>query len=216
MNINTEDYWNMRFRSGDWEARKGRSQTEDFALSFTRFIKLKTDFTGTIVDFGCGLGDAIPIYRKKWPNAKLIGVDFSKDGIEICNKYYGEIASFICGDFQSVPQCDVIIASNVFEHLSDQFKIIDGLLKICKKLIIVVPFNEILIDGGEHINNYRKDSFSKYNTETSKVFSSKGWSYTGFDYIWNILVKNCLRPFFLKRISYNKKQILYVLLGRHN
>ena len=76
-NINTKDYWDSRFQSGDWATRGGRSQTENFARAQIKHLGIKSDFVGSICDFGCATGDAFPIYKHFFPNAKLIGVDFS-------------------------------------------------------------------------------------------------------------------------------------------
>ncbi|MDX8412753.1 MAG: hypothetical protein R8J85_01570 [Mariprofundales bacterium] len=74
-NINTKAYWDDRFSSGDWEEKRGRWQTESFAKGQIEHLKISSDFKGTILDFGCGLGDAMPIYRQSFPLAKLIGMD---------------------------------------------------------------------------------------------------------------------------------------------
>jgi hypothetical protein len=46
-NVNTQDYWDQRFASGDWEAKKGRWQTESFARGQMKLIRLGDDFEGT-------------------------------------------------------------------------------------------------------------------------------------------------------------------------
>ena len=93
-NINTKAYWDNRFKA-DWEKKSGRSQTADFAKDQIPYFDISSDFDGSILDFGCGLGDAIPIYKKSYPNAKLYGVDISSVGIEKCKKIwkYGRLYS---------------------------------------------------------------------------------------------------------------------------
>ena len=63
-NINTKEYWEKRFSTGDWEKSKGKTQTEDFAKSQVKYLNISKNFSGTILDFGCGLGDAFPVYKK--------------------------------------------------------------------------------------------------------------------------------------------------------
>ncbi|MEA3467600.1 MAG: class I SAM-dependent methyltransferase [Thermodesulfobacteriota bacterium] len=70
-------------------------QTESFAKGQVEFLKILSDFVGTLVDFGCGLGDAMPIHKKKFPYAKLIGIDISQSAIDKCLVKYDEIATFI-------------------------------------------------------------------------------------------------------------------------
>ena len=75
MNINTKSYWDKRFVSGDWEQKQGRSQTRNFAISQIPKLSIDREFSGILLDFGCGLGDALPIYKKFYPKAKLMGID---------------------------------------------------------------------------------------------------------------------------------------------
>ena len=99
-NINTKDYWNSRFGTGDWESKGGFSQTRAFAESQVLHFGLPEDFSGTLCDFGCGAGDAFPVYRVTYPNAKLIGVDFSSKAIQLCREKYSSIAEFIKGGYK--------------------------------------------------------------------------------------------------------------------
>jgi len=208
-NINTKNYWEKRFSSGDWETKKGRNQTVDFATSQIQYIKISEDMDGVILDFGCGLGDAMPIYKKAFPKAKLIGVDISEKAISLCKKKYGGIANFINGEFSEVPIVDVIISSNTFEHLSDDKTIITALLERCNELFVVVPYKEKIIDNKEHINSYDESYFNEICKCDYNIFISKGWSQFGFDLWFNIYLKNLARPFLGKKLADRSKQIIY-------
>ena len=72
ININTKEYWDDRFGSGNW-GRGGRRQTFEYAKANVDQLRIPEDFNGTILDFGCALGDAIPVYKTK----------FSKEGEDI-------------------------------------------------------------------------------------------------------------------------------------
>jgi SAM-dependent methyltransferase len=195
-NINTSEYWNRRFSSGDWEEKKGRQQTVAFAQEQVARLRLPKFFSGTFVDFGCGLGDAMPIYKREYPRAKLIGVDHSKQGIEKCNHKYANLATFILGSSDDVPPVDVIIASNVFEHLSDDVMVAETLLRKCNKLFIIVPFKEqlrIAIEH-EHINSYDENSFANLPCLRKEVYGSAGlgrfnWS----EILYKVWFKNIFR-----------------------
>src|ERR1035437_8072308 len=123
MQINSKEYWEARFSLGDWEDRGGREQTKVFTQTQRMHLKLPPAFSGTLLDFGCGLGDAMPLHHAAYPNATLIGVDVSGAAIAKCITEYGRIAKYIEGDHSSVPDVDVIIASNVLEHLSDDVSV---------------------------------------------------------------------------------------------
>jgi len=159
-NINTSEYWDNRFSTGDWEEKQGRWQTESFARGQMRYIKSGIDFKGTILDFGCGLGDAMPVYKEYFPNANIVGIDHSQIAIDMSRKKYGSIASFIKGDHNNVPYVDIIIASNVFEHLTDDRKIAKLLLSKCKALYIIVPYKEWPL-WSEHIKYPFRGSVSR-------------------------------------------------------
>jgi hypothetical protein len=208
-NVNTQSYWNRRFSSGDWEAQKGRFQTENFARGQTRFIKLSSDFEGALLDFGCGLGDAIPIYRQNYPKATLMGIDISNAAIDICQEKYGSIAEFISGDFTCVPEVDAIIASNVFEHLENDQSIARHLLSKCRDLYIIVPHKEFPLSP-EHVNSYDEESFKQIGKYDYKVFPCVGWSQYGFRDLWfQIHFKNLFRPFLGRPLSSRSNQILF-------
>ncbi len=123
MNINTKEYWDKRFETGSWEKCGGREQSFNFARSQIEYLKIPHDIKGSIIDFGCGMGDAFPVYRKYFKEAKLTGIDFSASAIKKSKEKYGHIADFYVGDQFSVPETDIIIASNTFEHLSNDKEI---------------------------------------------------------------------------------------------
>jgi 2-polyprenyl-3-methyl-5-hydroxy-6-metoxy-1,4-benzoquinol methylase len=211
-NINTRSYWDNRFVNGDWEAKSGRDQTREFAVSQIKYLDISRDFTGVILDFGCGLGDAFPIYKKAYPKAKLIGLDISEEAILKCNEYYGHLADFICGTHKDVPKVDIIIASNVFEHLSDDKEIAKDLLRKCNQLNIIVPYNEIDHNNPmhEHVNFYTEFYFDDLsNPIIYKIFISKGWGQAGIYAYYNIYFKNIVRVLLGRKKLERPKQIIF-------
>ncbi len=208
-NINTKQYWDDRFKSGDWEMKQGRQQTTLLAKSQIKHIEINSDFSGTILDFGCGFGDAIPIYRERFPLAKFIGLDISETAIEKCKQKYGDIATFICGDYSIVPDVDIILASNVFEHLSNDKNIAKSLMSKCNILFIIVPYKEVLIPNNEHINSYVESSFEMIGNCKTKIFISRGWTQFGFKLIYHIYLKNLIKLLIGKPIMSRSKQIMF-------
>ena len=209
-NINTKLYWDTRFSNGDWEQKRGRSQTRQFALSQIPYLEIPKRFSGTILDFGCGLGDAFPIYKDAFPNATLIGLDISEEAIKKCKESYGNFAEFICGTFIDVPKVDIIISSNVFEHLTDDISIAKHLIEKCGQLYIIVPYKEKLTPGSEHINSYDENYFLSLGQYEFKIFLSRGWSQFGINLIYHLYFKNIFRPFFGKPIILRSKQLIYI------
>jgi hypothetical protein len=208
-NINTRNYWELRFTSGDWEAKRGRWQTYHFAEGQIPFLHLDNDFDGTLLDFGSGLGDAMPVYKEHYPKATLIGVDISEAAIEICKASYGSFAYFVRGDVSCVPEADVIICSNVLEHLDDDCGIAGYLMSKCRYLYVVTPYQENPLSP-EHIRPYDKNRFQAVGGYSYKIFPSIGWSQYGLRDLWfNVRVKNVARFFLGRRLVRRNMQIMY-------
>jgi len=209
MNINTKEYWDNRFSSNDWEKKRGIWQTESFAKGQVKHLNIASDFRGTLLDFGCGLGDAMPIYKANFPYAKLIGIDISQSAIDKCRDKYKEIAMFMQGDHSNFPKVDVIIASNVFEHLSNDRDIAKHLLSKCNHLFIVVPYKEMPLCS-EHINSYDEHYFSALGEYNYTIFPCIGWTQYGIRRLWyNVYFKNIFRFLLGKKICTRAMQIMF-------
>ncbi|MBU2494634.1 MAG: class I SAM-dependent methyltransferase [Bacteroidetes bacterium] len=210
-NINTKEYWEYRFKSGDWENKCGTEQTRLFTLSQLEHLEIPTEFNGTILDFGCASGEALEILHDRFPNAKLIGVDLSENAIQTAKKNYGAIAEFFSGDESIVPDSDIIISSNVFEHLSEYYKIARKLLEKCKVLYIIVPYKEVIVPGDEHVNSFSEYTFSKFQNVKTKVFNSRGWTQYGFKLLFEIYLKNIIKFILNKPTRKRSKQIMFII-----
>jgi SAM-dependent methyltransferase len=211
--VNSLQYWDSRFGSGDWEIVGGRQQTVAFAKAQLAVFGIGRDFGGTILDFGCGLGDAMPVYGSRYQEATLIGADFSAQAIAACRDKYGTIADFVCCDWRSCPSADVIIASNVLEHIQNDLEVADGLKARCGRLFVTVPFREQhLID--EHLRAYDRDHFNVLRPVRSTVFACRGWSQYGLKSLWlEIRAKNLVRPLVGRPLLRRRLQITFEFAG---
>jgi trans-aconitate methyltransferase len=167
-NINTKEYWENRFKSGNWNDN-GRFQTKKYAEANVKYLNIDNGFNGTILDFGCALGDAIPIYLEAFKSAKIIGYDISESAIKNCQERFGDRANFISGEMSNICNCNLIIASHVMEHLTDDKKIIKQLLNKCEDLYVFVPYKETPLYH-EHVNFYTEDYYYDLNVVNKKVF----------------------------------------------
>lgn len=212
-NINVTDYWNDRFGTGDWANKGGFSQTRHFAEAQISLLNLPSHFGATLCDFGCGAGDAFPVYRAAFPKAKLIGVDFSAEAIRLCKERYGELAPFYCGTVEDVPKVEVVIASNVIEHFEDDMYAVRRLLEVCKSLYVVVPYKEQPLSS-EHLRQYHEDSFSMLKPIRHVVFLSRGWSQYDSDLWINVYLRNVARAALGRPLVFRGRQILFEFTGR--
>src|SRR3989442_8814539 len=115
---NSRRYWDLRFRS-NWEAHNGRLQTALFAAGFVIAAEglLPDEEVTSILDYGCGCGESLPVLRMKFPKAALWYYDFSHVAMCRAGKYYGSMAS-AC-DPSSGRTFDLVYCSNVIEHVTD-------------------------------------------------------------------------------------------------
>src|SRR5665648_65909 len=159
--INSKPYWEHRFNSGNW-GRNGQLQTEEYAKANVENLNINKDFTGSILDFGCAQGDAIPIYLKAFLNAKIFGIDISESAIAKCNKKFGNIAEFYSGDTTKITYKDIVIASHVMEHIPKDKNIVKNLLTKCTDLFVFVPYKEEPLYF-EHVNYYDENYYNELN-----------------------------------------------------
>jgi hypothetical protein len=206
-NINTAEYWDNRFRSKDWN-RLGRQQTREYAKANLEMFSLGPDFAGHIVEFGCALGDSIPVLIGKYPNSKITGIDISESAIETCKKRFGKYAGFIPGDHHVVPVADVIIASHVMEHITDDRIVVIELLSKCRDLYIIVPFREDPLYK-EHVNYYDTDYYDTFDVVDIKPFLV---SYMMILPLREI-VRNLLKFKLNIRFQFQKEVVLYHIRG---
>ena len=71
----------------DWNADqylKFRAQRTQPAVDLAEKIGLANP--ETILDIGCGPGNSTAVLRKKYPNAKILGIDVSENMIETAKK----------------------------------------------------------------------------------------------------------------------------------
>ena len=108
MNINTYEYWERRFRSGGWN-NNGRRQTFDNAIANVTQRPIGSNFTGKLLDFGCAQGNAIPVYRKNYPEARLSGYDISDSAITYCRRKYESQVKFYAGDFNNIEPVKIFV-----------------------------------------------------------------------------------------------------------
>lgn len=164
--LNSSVYWDSRFYV-NWEASGGRLQTALFA---TAFVLLDKEFTPkSILDYGCGCGDSLPVLKMKYPQAELYYYDMSTVAMQKAKLHYKKIARELGAS--SEKRFDLVYCSNVIEHVDDLDQFCKDLVKfVSKYLIIQAPFNERHPDGtslsvkrsiDEHVNTITADIVSR-------------------------------------------------------
>lgn len=136
------DYWLSLNEHHDYEEQVQAYFIDD---SLRRYKKINQNNLD-ILDLGCGRGWLAPIISEF---GSYTGVDFSPEAISIAREKYGEKATFILSDGEQVnwglastPSFDVIVCSEVIEHVVDQTSFIGSAAQLLKKngiLILTTP-----------------------------------------------------------------------------
>ena len=151
--VNSVGYWNQRFFA-DWIAEGGRDQTVFFAQLCCRELPrwFCDDVRArrlSIFDYGCALGDALPVLRGAFPESTLRGGDVAEAGLGLARALHPgfEFVRVDAADNSASPGDvalgDVVYCSNTLEHLENWREILEALgRQAAEYLVILVPFEE--------------------------------------------------------------------------
>lgn len=162
--INSQEYWNNRFLTGDWETHSGRLQSEFYAaLEFDSFPEwfdkeLQTN-TWSCVDYGCAEGDGTAYLAKQFPHCQFCGVDFSEDAIKRASLKFAS-CKFCVGNLEEyLNEYDVVFTSHTLEHFKDPYNIFERLVMSARKYaVILLPFEDDSNEK-EHFYIFKADFF---------------------------------------------------------
>jgi len=171
-------------------------------MNYHKFFVDNVSLKDTVLDIGCGNGALTYDLGKK--AKKVIGIDLNKENIKIAKeKYPAPNIEYKIGDVtEDLPgqKFDVIILSNVLEHIKNRIEFLNKIKYLAPKLLIRVPmFNrdwialykkelgvEYRLDKTHHIE-YTLESFKK-ELEKARL---KILSYTvQFGEIWAVTTIN--------------------------
>ncbi len=118
--------------------------------TYHQFFAERINNGETVLDVGCGNGTVALDIASQKPKSKIIGVDINSNNIETANNLKKQFSvkniTFIFGDINSQKnlKCDVVILSNILEHISSRSEFIKNIIKIssAKKILIRVPLFE--------------------------------------------------------------------------
>jgi SAM-dependent methyltransferase len=71
-----------------------------------------------VLDFGCGVGRAMPYFRAAFPNADVVGCDPSADSLTIAKRDNPTCRFFTPGELEGTKKFDLALASCVFHHIA--------------------------------------------------------------------------------------------------
>jgi ubiquinone/menaquinone biosynthesis C-methylase UbiE len=99
-----------------------------------------------LIDIGCGEGYLLYRIQEKYPEKLLYGLDISNGRIAT-TKNYVPTSRLLRGDVLSLPfpdkSFDIVVCSELLEHMVEYKKVVDELIRISKRTIIITVPNEL-------------------------------------------------------------------------
>jgi len=190
-----------KLRENEW------SKTADFGPStrsrYQIIVKLINKYVlnkeSSILDIGCGSGNMLKLLNKnKFSN--ISGCDFSTGAINLTLKKHAKnifVANILnLSDFNNV-KYDVIICSEVLEHIGDDSKAISNLYELLNNegiLIISVPYNMKYWSQHDefagHVRRYNSNEIEdKLIKQGFCINESFGWGSLIYSFYHAFLVK---------------------------
>lgn len=134
-----------------------------------------------VLDAGCGEGFTLSKFYEFKIGKELEGIDSSEQAVELGKKMYPHLSLKI-GDIYTLRYIDnsfdIVICTEVLEHLQDPKEALKELIRVSKKYLLLTVPNEpwFLLSNytrwGEdigHINKWSSSSFQKFITHNSKL-----------------------------------------------
>ncbi len=110
-------------------------------MNYHKFFVDNVDESDFVLDIGCGNGALT--YDVASKVKRIVGIDLSEKNISIAKRTYSrENIEYICGNaLTDLPneQYDVVILSNVLEHIDKRVKFLVSLKSLAPKFLIRVP-----------------------------------------------------------------------------
>jgi 2-polyprenyl-3-methyl-5-hydroxy-6-metoxy-1,4-benzoquinol methylase len=117
---------------------------------------------GEILDLGCGRGWLAPLLSAF---GSVTGVDFSPEGIAMARREYGPHAEFLPADPADATlglpperRFDVVVSSEVIEHVEDQGRYVDLVLRLLKPggwLLLTTPNGNVFDEFCRHRRQFQ-------------------------------------------------------------
>lgn len=120
-----------------------RMLLDNFFRNLVELIKTKK--VDSILDVGCGEGFTLNRLREQKIGNKLEGIEYLKTAIELGKKMYPDI-KIKQGNIYNLPYADnsfdLVLCTEVLEHLEDPEKGLKELVRVAKKYLIISVPNE--------------------------------------------------------------------------
>lgn len=173
---NSREAWEGAFAIGGiWDQAGGDDRTAAFARVLIDLLPLEVEAymsqPCTVLDWGCARGNLTDALRRRFPEATVAGLDFAANAVEQARRRYGN--PFIWSEDGIIHGTwDVIVASNVLEHVLDPIALMrEHLAHTGHYYLALSPWEESLgpgegltpeqrqIQGHAHLHRFNRDTF---------------------------------------------------------
>ena len=110
--------------------------------------RITLDNPQSIIDIGCGPGNSTRVLKEKFPNARVIGVDSSKDKIKTGKSNYNDIEFMLfdaCQDFDKLnDKFDIVFSNACIQWIPNHKKLLADIMNILNDggiMAIQTPMN---------------------------------------------------------------------------
>ena len=162
--VNSKEYWEERFVSGDWDHYDGDLQSAFFSQialdAFPAWLDQElARHEWTVFDVGCAEGGGTAALARRFPSCHTVGIDVSETAVKRAGKKY-PFCQFLQGDVYTQKETvDVIFVSNVLEHLQSPAENMRSLVGMAKcHAILIHPLHDTLALD-EHFHVFDEEFF---------------------------------------------------------
>lgn len=162
--VNSKEYWEERFVSGDWDHYDGDLQSAFFSQialdAFPAWLNQElARHEWTVFDVGCAEGGGTAALARRFPSCHTVGIDVSETAVKRARKKY-PFCRFLQGDVYTQKEtADVIFVSNVLEHLQSPAENMRSLVGMAKcHAILIHPLHDTLALD-EHFHVFDEEFF---------------------------------------------------------
>ncbi|MFN0109385.1 MAG: class I SAM-dependent methyltransferase [Blastocatellia bacterium] len=195
--MGTQKWWDYQL-AHYWEQNGGPSQTMYFMKGLIEHLPLpeKTYLSSnslTILDCGCATGEGVALLGQAFPQCQVGGLDVARSAIETAQARYPQHEFWLTDNGEIPRQFDVVLTSNVLEHLDDPFAMARRQAASARLLyLVLVPFWEHPLMEG-HLITFTDNSFPAH---------------------WSGLARLSVTPFETDPTIWAGKQVLVVYASR--
>lgn len=156
-----------------------------------------------ILDVGCGEGFTLNRLKENGIGKKLEGIEYKKEAIELGKKTYPDI-KITEGSIYNLPykdnSFDLVLCTEVLEHLDDPSKALEELIRVSKKYLVLSVPNEPFFmfaqfvrgknwsrfgNDIEHINHWTMFGFPKFIKKSAPNIQIRAKK---FPFAWTMLL----------------------------